>query len=110
MVIKTFEKLENNRLADNFEKYDLSSDFQCGFRSSRSTADLLTVKSDRIAVGFNRHEATLYPRFLTGFGKVLFTNSSVMELQVGYLALFRLFSVINRFCGSGCKVFSRISN
>ena len=34
------------------------SDFQYGFRSSRSTADLLTVVSDRIARAFNRSEAT----------------------------------------------------
>ena len=34
------------------------SDFQFGFRSSRSTADLLTVVSDRIARTFNRSGAT----------------------------------------------------
>ena len=34
------------------------SDFQYGFRSCRSTADLLTVVSDRIARAFNRSEAT----------------------------------------------------
>ena len=34
------------------------SDFYYGFRSSRSTADLLTVISDRIARGFNRSGAT----------------------------------------------------
>ena len=34
------------------------SDFQYGFRSSRSTADLLTVLSDRIARAFNRSGAT----------------------------------------------------
>ena len=34
------------------------SDFQYGFRSSRSTADLLTVVSDRIARVFNRSGAT----------------------------------------------------
>ena len=33
------------------------SDFQYGFRSSRSTADLLTVMSDRIAMAFNRSGA-----------------------------------------------------
>ena len=32
--------------------------FQYGFRSSQSTADLLTVVSDRIARAFNRSEAT----------------------------------------------------
>ena len=34
------------------------SDFQYGFRSSRSTADLLTVVSDRIARAFSRSGAT----------------------------------------------------
>ena len=34
------------------------SDFQCGFRSSRSTAGLLTVASDRIARAFNKSGAT----------------------------------------------------
>ena len=34
------------------------SDFQYGFRSSRSTADLLTVVSDRTAQVFNRSGAT----------------------------------------------------
>ena len=34
------------------------SDFQHGFRSSRSTAELLTVVSDRIARAFNRSAAT----------------------------------------------------
>ena len=33
-------------------------DFQYGYRSSRSTADLLTVVSDRIARAFNRSGAT----------------------------------------------------
>ena len=37
---------------------DFFSDFQCGFRSSQSTADLLTVASDRIARAFNRSGAT----------------------------------------------------
>ena len=36
----------------------LFSDFQYGFRSSRSTADLLTVVSDRIAKAFNRSGVT----------------------------------------------------
>ena len=34
------------------------ADFQYGFRSSRSTADLLTVASDRIDRAFNRSGAT----------------------------------------------------
>ena len=52
------EKLENNRTVDHLEKRGLFSDFQYGFRSSWSTADLHTVVSDRIARAFNRSGAT----------------------------------------------------
>ena len=58
VVSKVFEKLVNNRIVDHPEKYGLFSDSQYGFRSSRSTADLLTVISDRIARAFNRSGAT----------------------------------------------------
>ena len=58
MVSKVFEKLKNNRIVDHLEKYGLFSDFQYGFRSPRSTADLLTVVSDRIARAFDRCGAT----------------------------------------------------
>ena len=58
MVSKVFEKLVNNRIIDHLEKCGLFSDFQYGFRSSRSTADLQTVVSDRIARAYNRYGAT----------------------------------------------------
>ena len=58
VVSKVFEKLVNNRIVDHLEKCGLFSDFQYGFRSSRSTADLLTVVSNRIARAFNRSWAT----------------------------------------------------
>ena len=58
VVNKVFEKLVNNRIVDHLEKCGLLSDFQYGFRSCRSTADLLTVVSDRIARAFNRSGAT----------------------------------------------------
>ena len=54
VVSKVFEKLVNNRIVDHLEKCGLLSDFQHGFRFSRSTADLLTVVSDRIARAFNK--------------------------------------------------------
>ena len=54
VVSKVFEKLVNNKIVDHLEKCGLFSDFQYGFRSSRSTADLVTVVSDRIARTFNR--------------------------------------------------------
>ena len=58
VVCKIFEKLVNNRLVDHLAKCGLFSDSQYGFTSSQSTADLLTVVSDRIARVFNRSGAT----------------------------------------------------
>ena len=62
------------------------SDFQYGFRSSRLTADLLTVVSDRIVLGLLTSLGLLelwhliYPRLVTGFGMLaFFTNLSLME-------------------------------
>ena len=58
------------------------SDFQYGFRSYGSTADLLTVASDKIAMTFNRSGLLellhlIYPRLLTGFGMlVIFKRKS----------------------------------
>ena len=58
VVSKTFEKLVNNRIVHHLGNCGLFSDFQYGFRSSRSTADLLAVVSDRIAGAFNKPGAT----------------------------------------------------
>ena len=54
VVNKVFEKLVNNKIVDHLEKFG-----QYGFRSSQSTADLLTVVSDRIGRTFNSSGATL---------------------------------------------------
>ena len=58
VVSKVFEELVNNRVVDHLEKCGLFSDLQYGFRSSQSTADLVTVVSDRTAMAFNRTGAT----------------------------------------------------
>ena len=55
-LLSVVSKVVNNTIVDHLQKCGLFSDFQYGFRSCRSTADLLTVASDRIA------------RFLTGLG------------------------------------------
>ena len=81
MVSKVFEKLVNNRILDHLEKGGLS-DFQYGFRSSRSTADLLTVVSSRIARAFNRYRATraVALAISKAFGMLIFfTDLSLME-------------------------------
>ena len=46
VVSKVFEKLVNDRVVENVEKHGLFSDFLYGLKSSRLTADLLTVVSD----------------------------------------------------------------
>ena len=46
VVSKVFEKLVNDRLVDHLEKCGIFSDFQHGFRSSRSISGLLTGISD----------------------------------------------------------------
>ena len=43
VVSKVFEKLTNIRIADHQGKCDLFSDFQLGFKFSRSTADILKI-------------------------------------------------------------------
>ena len=53
-----YEKLVNNGIVDHLGECGFFSDFQYGFRSSRSTADLLIVVSDRIARALNRPGAT----------------------------------------------------
>ena len=87
VVSKVFKKLVNNRIVDHLEKCGLFSDFQYGFRSSRSTADLLTVVSDRIARAFNRPGATRIVALDTfqAFDRVWHAdlkNVSLMEFQV----------------------------
>ena len=103
MVSKVFEKLVNNTIVDNLEKVGFFSDFQYGFRSFRSTADLLTVVSDRIprllaGLGLLKLQHLIYPRLLIEFGMlVFFTKLDLMKFQARYLTLFLLFSVIRDF-------------
>ena len=56
LLLVVFEKFVNNMIVDHLEKSGLFCDFQYGFRSSQSTANLLTVVSDGIARAFNRSE------------------------------------------------------
>ena len=58
LSLVVFEKLKNNRIVDHLEKCVFFPDFQYRFRSSRSTANLLAIVSDRISRAFNRSGAT----------------------------------------------------
>ena len=103
VVSKVFKNLVNNRIVNHLEKCSHFSDFQYGFRSSRSTTDLLTVVSDRIARVFNRSGATQAASLdiTQALDKVwhasLLPCLRLMEFQVRYLVLFLLFSVIDGF-------------
>ena len=58
VVSKVFGNLVYNRIVDHLEKCSLFSSFQYDFWSSRSTACLLRVISDRIARAFSRSQTT----------------------------------------------------
>ena len=71
VVSKNSEKPVNNTLIDHLKKYDLFPDFQYGFRFYRSTADLVTRVSDRIAGAVHRSgllelKHLIYPWLLAG--------------------------------------------
>ena len=100
VVSKVFEKLVNNMLVDDLEKYGLFSDYQYGYRSSQLTADPLTVVSGRIARAFNRSGATQAVALDISKAFERVWNASLlssMEFRVRYLALFRLFLVTEVF-------------
>ena len=78
------------------------SDLQYVFRSSRSTADLLKVVSNRVTTACNRCGATWAVAIDISkafeFGMLFFfTNLGLMGFQVRYLALFLFLSVIWHF-------------
>ena len=89
MVSKVFEKNVNDRAVDYLERCDLFSDFQYGFRSSRSTADLLTVASDRIARAFNRSGPT------RAFDRVW--HAGLLNKLKSYGILAEIFALISSF-------------
>ena len=100
---KVFEKLVNNRIIDHLEKSGLFSDFRMVLRllhqlqifSQPYLIELLGLLTD---LGLLELWYLIYPRLLAGFGMtVYFSNLSLTELQVRYLALFLLFSVIDGF-------------
>ena len=96
MFSKVFEKVVNNRIIDHLGKCDGFSDCRYGFRSSRSTADFQTFKSDRIARAFNRSRAT---------GAVALDISKALE-RVWHTGLLHEF----RSYGISGKIFDLISS
>ena len=97
VVSKVFEKLVNNRIVDHLEKCGLFSDFQYGFRSSPSTADLLKVVSDRIARAFIKSG---------GNRTVALDISKAFEKAFGILVFFTNL----KSCGISGQIFGLISS
>ena len=87
VVSQVFEKLVNNRIVDHLEKCGLFSDFQlCGFRSSRSTAYLLTVVSTELlglltGLGLSELWLCIYSRLFTGFGMLFFFKQVLVNFS-----------------------------
>ena len=97
LVSKVFEKLVNNRIVDHLEKSGLFSDFQYGFRSSQSSADLLTVVSDIISWTFNRSGATQVVALdiSKAFGRVW--HAGLLHKLKSYGISGQIFSLISSF-------------
>ena len=55
IISKVFESLINKSLVSHLESNGLFSDAQYGFRSKRSTADLLTVITERISASMDKN-------------------------------------------------------
>ena len=97
VVSKVFEKLLTTRIVDYLEKSGLFSNFQCGFRSSRSTADLLKVVSDRIARTFNRSRASQDVALDTFKAFDRIWHSCILHKLVSYGISGQLFGLISSF-------------
>ena len=100
VVSKVSKKLVKNRIVDHLEKCSLfliSSMVLGHLNQLQIFSQLYLIELLGLLTGLGLLELwhLIYPRLLTGFGMlVFFTNLSLMEFQVRYLALFLLFSVI----------------
>ena len=112
VVSKVFKKLVNNKMIDHLEKWSLFSDFQHGFRSSRSTADLLAVVFAKIARTFNRSEANraVALDISKAFDRVW--HASLLHRPKPYIISCQIFGLISSFktasSDSRWDIFTRI--
>ena len=97
VVNKVFVKLVYNRVVDHLEKCDLFSYSQYGFRSSRSTADLLIVVSDRIARSFNRSGATQAVALDLYKGFNIVWHAGLLQKLYSYGVSGQIFDLISSF-------------
>ena len=98
---KVFEILVNNRIVDHLEKCGLFfiSSMVLGLLDQLQIfSQLYLIELLGLLTGLELLELwhLIYPRLLAGFGMlVFFTNVSLREFKVRYLALFLIFSVID---------------
>ena len=92
LCLVVFERLVNNRIVDHLKKCGLFSDFQYGFMSSRSTADLLTVACDRVARAFIRSGTTLVVA-------LVISNAFGMVWQAGFLQKLKSYRISSQIFG-----------
>ena len=115
VVSKVFEKRVNNEVDDHLEKCGLFSEFQYGFRSSRSTADLLTFGSDRIARVFNRSGATQAVALDTSKAFDRVWHAGLLHKLKSYGVSGQIFGLISSFLSNRwlrvvLEIFTRISS
>ena len=96
-ISKVFESLLNAALTDHFESLGLLSDKQYGFRSSRSTADLLTVITERLLRALDKcGEARIVALDISkAFDKVW--HAGLLHKLSSYGISGKLFSIIKSF-------------
>ena len=92
LCLVVFERLVNNSIVDHLKKCGLFSDFQYGFMSSRSTADLLTVACDRVARAFIRSGTTLVVA-------LVISNAFGMVWQAGFLQKLKSYRISSQIFG-----------
>ena len=87
----------NNKIVDHLEICGLFSDFHYGFRSSWSTAYLLTVVSGKIARAFNKSGATwaVALDISKGFGRVW--HDRLLHKPTSYGISGQIFGLISSF-------------
>ena len=115
VISKIFEKLANNKLADHLKKCKLF----CYFKYVSGLLVQLQIfweshmiKFSGCLIGLARLELyrLIYPPLSTGFDMLaFFTNSTFIEFQTGYFALFLHFSVTDGLDWFSWEVSARIS-
>ena len=117
VVSKVFEKFVNYRILNQLEKCDLFSDFQYGFRSSWSTADLPIFVSNRIARAFNRSRITWAVAIDVSKAFVKVWHVGLLQKRKSYGISGQIFGPISSFLNNRWlqvvlerEVFTRISS